>query len=174
MKKLTAAIFLIVFVSACSNIPADVFRLSGTALELRNIQSRTYEVTDKKLLLMSAAGVIQDMGYSIDESNSALGVISASKNASAVAGGQVAAAVAIALLTGAVTPIDKEQIIKLTLVVNETLDNKENSLVRMTMQRVIWNTQGKVTRREQITDPEIYQQFFTKLSKSTFLEAHTI
>lgn len=174
MKRLIVIVFVVLFVSACSNIPTDAFRLSETALEIRNIQSRTYLATDKKLLLLSAAGVIQDMGYSIDESNSTLGVISASKNASAIAGGQVVASVAIALLTGTVTPIDKEQVIKLTLVVNEALNNKDNSLVRMTMQRVIWNTQGKVTRREQITDSEIYQQFFTKLSKSTFLEAHTL
>ncbi len=46
--------------------------------------------------------------------------------------------------------------------------------VRVTFQRVIYNTQRQVTRREQINDPVLYQQFFDKLSQAVFLEAHDI
>ena len=48
------------------------------------------------------------------------------------------------------------------------------SAVRVTFQRVIFNTAGQVTKREQITDPEIYKEFYAKLSQAVFLEAHEI
>jgi len=46
--------------------------------------------------------------------------------------------------------------------------------VRVTFQRVVINTQGQVTRMEALETPELYQQFYEKLSKSVFLEANDI
>lgn len=54
-----------------------------------------------------------------------------------------------------------------------SMDGGESS-VRVTFQRVIYNTAGQVTLREQINEPELYQQFFDQLSKAVFLEAHEI
>lgn len=51
---------------------------------------------------------------------------------------------------------------------------KGESLVRVTFQRVIFNEQGRISRAEQITDPELYQKFYEKLSQAVFLEAHEI
>lgn len=46
--------------------------------------------------------------------------------------------------------------------------------VRVTFQRVVVNTQGQVTRMEALETPELYQEFYEKLSKSVFLEANDI
>lgn len=46
--------------------------------------------------------------------------------------------------------------------------------VRVTFQRVVVNTQGRVTLAEALTEPDMYQEFFEKLSKSVFLEANDI
>lgn len=46
--------------------------------------------------------------------------------------------------------------------------------VRVTFQRVVVNTRGMVTLMEAVATPELYQEFYEKLSKSVFLEANDI
>lgn len=52
--------------------------------------------------------------------------------------------------------------------------NSGRVALRVTFQRLIFNTKRQITRRESIKDDKIYHEFFTKLSKSVFLEAHNI
>lgn len=171
----TALIFVCLSVlSGCASVPKDAFKLSPTSLEDRQLQSRKFPTLDNKLLLSAGAGVLQDMGYTIDESNTSLGVLTASKQADAKNAGQIAGAIALALLTGTVTPTDKEQKIRICLVLQEALDDPTSSVARITIQRVVWNTQGNITRVESINAPELYQAFYDKLSKATFLEANQI
>lgn len=168
-------LFLCLFVlSSCVTLPKDAFKLSPTSLEDRQLQSRKFTTLDNKLLLSAGASVLQDMGYTIDESNTALGVLTASKQADATDAGQIAGAIAVALLTGVMTPTDKEQKIRICLVIQEALDEQTSSVARITIQRMIWNTQGQISRVERIHSPELYQAFFDKLSKATFLEANQI
>ena len=171
MPLLCVCLFVL---SGCASIPPDAFKLSSTSLEDRQLQSRKFSTLDNTLLLSSGASVLQDMGYSIDESNVDLGVLTASKQADAKNAGQIAGAIALALLTGTVTPTDDEQKIRICLVLQETLDDADSSVARITIQRVIWNTQGQISRVESINAPELYQAFFAKLSKATFLEANQI
>ena len=76
-------------------------------------------------------------------------------------------------------PTDKEQLIRVSLItypikINKSDKSKCRTAVRVTFQRVVTNTQNQVTKRECIIEPEIYQEFFDKLSQSLFLEAHEI
>ena len=174
-RAVLASLFLSVFVlTGCASMPKDAFQLSTTSLEDRQMQSRKFSTLDDKLLLSSGASVLQDLGYNIDESNVALGVLTASKKTDAKNTGQIVGAVMVALLTGSVTPTDDKQKIRICLVLQESLDDPSSSVARITMQRIIWNTQGQMSRVESIKAPELYQAFFDKLSKSTFLEANQI
>ena len=148
--------------------------MSTTALEDRQMQSRRFDSLDEAELLAASVGVLQDLGYALDISNADLGVLTASKNLDAGSAGQMAAMILLAALGGGSTPIDDDQKVRVCLVVNESLENKGSSIVRVTISRFIWNTHGQVTRAETLNEPELYQAFFQKLSKSTFLEAHKI
>jgi hypothetical protein len=170
----TSLILSVLVLTGCTNIPKDAFQLSATSLEERQLQSRKFSTLDDKLLLSSGASVLQDLGYVIDESNVSLGVLTASKTAEAENTGQIIGAVMIALLTGSVMPTDDEQKIRICLVLQESLEDSSSSVARITIQRIIWDTQGKISRVESIKAPELYQAFFDKLSKATFLEANQI
>ena len=52
--------------------------------------------------------------------------------------------------------------------------NERSYFARVTFQRVVWNTENKVSRREVLNEPQLYQRFFEQLSKSVFLEAHSL
>jgi len=174
-RGLAPPLFLCLFVlTGCASVPKDAFQLSATSLEDRQMQSRKFSTLDDSLLLSAGASVLQDLGYNIDESNIDLGVLTASKKADAKNTGQIIGAVMVALLTGSVTPTDDEQKIRICLVLQESLDDPSASVARITIQRIIWNTQGKISRVESIKAPELYQAFFDKLSKATFLEANQI
>lgn len=168
-----AAVFI--FLTSCaSGPPKDAFQLSATSLADRQMQSRRFDSLDETGILSSSVSVLQDLGYALDVSNADLGVLTASKKLDASNAGQMAGMVLLAVLTGAAGPVDDDQQIRVTLVISKSLEQKGASVVRVTMNRIIWNTQGKVSRAETLNEPEIYQAFFEKLSKATFLEAHQI
>lgn len=164
---------LLVALAACNQtIPKSALQLSPDSLELRQLQTRSFDTKNERKLLTAGAGVLQDLGYNIDESETGLGVIVGSKDRDATEAGQVAAAVLVAALGGGVMPIDKNQKIRASLITRPAGKGKVN--LRITLQRVVWNTQGHVSKTQSIMEPEIYQDFFSKLSKAVFLEAHEI
>ncbi len=170
------ALFLLV--GCAPTIPKQALQLSKESLKNRQIQTRRFD-TDEKTLLSASAAVLQDLGFNINESETDLGVIVCSKERDATTPAQVASAILVAVFTGAVMPIDKEQLIRASLVtrpihVDETDKSKSQTAVRITFQRIVINTQGQITRREGIIDAKIYQEFFDKLAQSLFLEAHDI
>ena len=163
---------LVLFLVACGGIPKDALQFNIDTLADRQLQTRKFDIKDEKALILAGAGVLQDMGYAIDESETKLGVVVGSKNRDATSGGQVAGAVVLALLGGGSTPIDKTQLIRASLITRTS--DSGSILLRVTFQRTVWNTQNEITKIEAIKDPAIYKEFFEKLSKSAFLEAQEI
>lgn len=175
MRKLLPLFLIsILFITGCATIPKDALTLSPESLQQRQMQTRKYETTDEAKILIACAGLLQDIGFNIDESETKLGVITSSKMRSAVSAGQQVAAVIVALLGGGVMPTDKEQKMRASVITRPIGEHGKYIAVRVTFQRIVWNTQGQVTKSESLTDPQIYQEFFDKLSKSIFLEAQEI
>jgi hypothetical protein len=84
----------------------------------------------------------------------------------------VAASILLALL-GVAMPWDDEQKIRASIITRE-LKERNGYAVRLTMQRIVWNTQNQISKTEPLDDPEMYQEFFAKLSKAVFLEAQEL
>lgn len=176
---LTNRVFVAVLIAsfvlgACESvIPPEALQLSKESLERRQVQTRRFDTADEAKLLSASVAVMQDLGFTLDESETKLGLIVASKDRDAVEAGQVAAAIFIALFAGVAIPIDRKQKIRISLVTRPIDEQGKTISVRATFHRIVWNDHNKA-RTEHLDDPKMYQEFFSKLSKAVFLEAHKI
>ena len=191
--KKTIQSFFVLLITSCFligcqvSMPKGALKLSPDSLKNRQLQTRSYDTLEEKTLLSASAGVLQDMGYTLDESETKLGLIVASKVRETdnrvernTMIGLRALAVGLGAISGQYDPqatrldgIDKQQKIRVSLVTN--LDQqKNNTKVRVTFQRQVWDMEGNLTKQETINQPDLYIGFFDKLSKSIFLEAHKI
>lgn len=159
--------------SACAQtVPKDALTFTPESLKNRQLQTKKFDTGREKKLLVASAQVLQDMGFTIEESEMKLGTIVGSKDADATNAGQIAGAILIAALGGGNVPIDDKQKIRVS-VVTKPVSTKTTNL-RVTFQRIVWNNYGQVSKLEFVNDAEIYKDFFDKLSKSVFLTANEI
>jgi len=154
--------------------PADAFRLNETSLQDRQVQSRFYETGLETELLSAGVAVLQDMGYTLDETERAAGLITASKTVDArIDDGQLALVIFVAAFGGGTIEHDMEQLIKVSFVTYPSRVGV-GFVARASFQRVVRNNRGMISRVETLAEPELYEEFFDKLSKSVFLEGQAI
>jgi len=179
-KSLRAAnsvllLFVAVVLMGCqATIPKDALLMSEQTLEWRKLQGRMFDSEDEKAILKASAALLQDLGFSLEESETKLGVITATKDRSARDGGQIAGAVVLAALFGGPAMYDENQTFRASVVTRPYGENGDKLLLRVTFQRRVWNNYGQISKLERITDPAMYSEFFEKLSKSVFLTANEI
>ncbi len=171
-NSLFIGLLSISLVACMTKIPEECLTLSPEALADRQLQSRVFETGDEIRLLTAGAAVLQDLGFTIDESETKCGVIVASRDRDVLEAGQVVLAIFVAAFTGAVMPIDSKQKVMASLVTKPIDANRVS--VRVTFQHMVWDTNGGLRKNEQMHEPEVYQEFFSKLSKSVFLTAYEI
>ena len=183
----------VLFVAGCQTPPENAMALSPDSLKLRQLQTRRVEGIDEKALLAASVGVLQDLGFNIDESETRLGVIVASKKRSAIDTADIitssletlAIDLALSLVFGdhfsndGEISIDVTQKIRISIVTRPALDSsgqprKDAQVIRVTIQRLVWDDDGTLAHAESIEDPKVYQKFFDRLSKSIFLELQAI
>ena len=153
---------------------SDVLKLEPESMAQRQLQTRKYNTTAEDKIITTCVNVLQDTGFTVENTDAKLGTILASKQREAVESGQVAGAIIVAVIFGVAVPIDKNQTMYASIVVSPAASEKKASLVRITFSRLVWNDRGVVSKAERLEDPEVYQTFFTKLSKGLFLEAQNI
>ena len=163
--------FAAVIAGCSSTVPKSALALAPQSLERRQLQTRTFDTTNEAQILQASAGLLQDLGFTLDSSQSTLGLLSASKERDARDAGQIVGAVFVSALLGVRTEYDRNQRIRASVVTHRSAGK---IAVRVTFQRVVWNTAGQISRLEFVNDVNIYEEFFSKLSKSVFLEAHEI
>lgn len=174
ISKLMVAALLALSVTGCvDRVPKNALQLSPENLQRRQMQSRVFDTRDEANILSASAAVLQDLGFNLDESETDLGVIVASKRRDAREAGQIASALIQALILRDVNT-EEEQKIRASLVTRPSGERRDRITVRITFQRTVWYEDGTVSRNEIINDPEIYQEFFSRLSKSVFLAANNL
>jgi hypothetical protein len=179
--------------SGCVTVPPEeFFQLSPESPKNRAMQTRMFESSDEKELLSASAATLQDLGFEIEESVWDVGFLRAAKERSAREWGQHIGRFLVAILTSplaiiesgpVILPIDLHQKIAATLVTRPLNPERSRHEVRIMFYRVVWKGDGAAGRQsfppgeqrsEMIRDAVLYQQFFAKLAKATFLEAHKI
>ena len=177
MSKARHILFLVtaILVSACAaTVPESALKLSPESLQERQIQTRRFDGINEADLLAACAGVLQDLGFNLDEAEAPLGLIVASKNRSAMEPASATVKRLLDIFLDIEMEIDDEQRIRASLVSKPVPGDADSWFVRVTFQRIVWTTENEISRREELNDPQLYQQFFDRLSKSVFLEAHSI
>ena len=118
---MAAAAPLALLAACATGIPEGALRLPPEAAADREAQTRRYEGITERELLATGAGVLQDLGFAIDESETRLGIVVASKERSAIDEKEVTAAYLLTLLSILVlTPTEpnyaKRQVLRVALV----------------------------------------------------------
>ncbi|NKB47399.1 MAG: hypothetical protein GKR77_06385 [Legionellales bacterium] len=144
--------------------------LPATTLETRAQQTRQFNNISETTLLTATIAVLQDLGYTIEESNKPLGIVTAAKRATVGNAGEKFALLALGVAAGVHTSVEHQQLIRVTVVTQATPARAHTHQIRATFQHEVWDTDGKRTRAEPIHRDSVYQDFFAKLSQAVFLE----
>jgi len=192
---LAAAVLVLFVAPGCTTPtdPAELFQLTAESPAHKAMQTRRFEAPDPDELLSASAAVLQDLGFQVSESVRELGFLRAAKERSAREYGQEIGRGFLAFLTAVLsgfggnvlilTPVDLHQQVNASLVAQPADETGTRHEMRVVFYRLVWKGSGQSgdtyippgeQRMEMIRDPEIYQQFFAKLSKAVFLEAEKI
>ncbi len=178
--KRISVIFLCLGIVGCASIPTGFLKPNEGYLQKRELQMRQYDTTNESQIVTAVAGVLQDLGFTLDDSETDVGFVAASKRSDAVSKGQIAGAVLLDMLAAVggsysnnAARCDKFQLIKASVITKPSLEGKK-MVVRVTFQRIVWNMSNQINRTETINEPAMYQKFYDSLSKAIFLEAQKI
>ncbi len=178
MKKIyfmiTCSCLLLLMESGCgtASVPGMVLSKKDkqkTQLEIREMQTRTYQTKDKQLDKKAMLNVLQDDDYIIEQVNLDLGFFNAQKEVDVEDGGEKFWET---FWWGkAYATHKKNKIIDVTANISEF---GEEMRVRVNFRVKIMNNKGGVVIVRQVDNPEYYQKFFSKVDKGIFIEKEKI
>lgn len=171
MKKIWAIIFVLCIIAVlpvnAKKRQTEEIITSMTQLEKRQYQTRTYNSTDKKIVMKSILNTLQDEGYIVYNVNSLLGFIYGVKDFDT---------------TDPNVDISKEfgltksrlnyngvTVATLETCVNVT-DFGENLRVRTNFKRKLLNQYGNAQFIDDVEDAEFYAEFYDKVDKAIELQ----
>lgn len=136
MKKLILFLLPVMMMFGCASQNSHILSDGDESnIEIRNMQTRSFDTSDKNTVLRNVVSSLQDLGFVIDKADADLGTVTATK------------------LSG--------YAINMTVTVRTA---KDKSVVRANARYNL----------KTIKDPGMYQDFYTVLSKSLFLDANDV
>ncbi len=171
MKKLICVLVGGVLLAACASYK-NLYTLDSDYLERRNVETRIFDTSKTKDLLVASAQVLQDMGYTITESDVEIGVITATKTQNAMPKVGKVLVTVLSSLNGQQAVYDDTQ--KFYVCIVNTKANAKQTRTRVIFARIVYDNLGKISEVEKLDDVKLYTEFFDKLGQSVFLTANNI
>lgn len=158
--------------------------------------ARRFASADERKVLTASVATLQDLGFSLANGDSALGLIVATKERSAQGAKSnaetttevVAVAAVVAgsvVLAGPLGPLfllahggggdsdpPHRQELRVSISVGAAAAPETGTIVRLSAQRIVYSRGNRVLLAETLSDPALTQAFYGALSKSLFLQAH--
>ncbi|MBE0427802.1 MAG: hypothetical protein IBX72_14305 [Nitrospirae bacterium] len=79
ITKFSVAIFILFLIVGCASTQKQLLDSDASQLQLRSIQSRAFDTTDKEKTLRAIIATLQDLGFVIDKADATLGSVTATK-----------------------------------------------------------------------------------------------
>lgn len=166
MFRIVCCIFCLFAFSACG--PTAKQEPEKTQLEIREIQTRTFDTTDFKLVMKSVLNTLQDDNYVVKNVAMDLGFLTAVKEKDVE---DSSSRFWAKLQRSEHARWLKHSACEATINVSEFGDKIR---VRATFQTKVMDNRGAVATIIQITDEEFYQDFFSKVDKGIFIQQQHI
>jgi hypothetical protein len=161
MKQIIIIFFLIsFFLINCASVP----KIEKTQLQIREIQTRTYEISESKLVLKAMLNVLQDDGFIVKTAVPELGLLTATKEIDIE---KESESIPAFFFGGANARWKKNSIIEATCNVS---DFRDRCKVRVNFTQKILDNLGGIIEIRQIYDQKFYQTFFLKVDKSIYIQ----
>ena len=144
-RILTTTIVILIGLSGCGTSKNHLLKIDESQVQLRSIQTRAFDTTEKDKMLRTVISTLQDLGYIVNEANEVIGTVSART-------------------THIKYKFLEKKNYALLITVTVRPRGETQLLVRANAEY------GK----RPVEDPLVYQNFFTVLEKSIFLTAHEV
>jgi len=164
-KKLMSIAILGLMLTSCVRPPSEE---PITQLQIREIQTRDFDVADSKLVMKSMMNVLQDEGFIIKNAVVDLGLLSAEKNINVE---DKAKAIFASLCAGTNARWSKQQILEASANVSEF---GSKTRIRMNFQTKTIDNYGCPQDVVTLNNPLYYQNFFDKVGKGIFIQEQEI
>ncbi|RKZ78476.1 MAG: hypothetical protein DRR19_26360 [Candidatus Parabeggiatoa sp. nov. 1] len=147
---------LVLLLGACMSAPPP----QKTQLEIRELQTRSYDTKDVKMVIKAVMHALQDDNFMIKQANVELGLLTAQK--------EVEAGSSFTVFFGRSTDqrVPNNAITEASANISEFGDQTR---VRINFQYKVVDNYGVTMEVERIEKAEFYQQFFSKVDKAVFL-----
>ena len=172
MKKILLPCILLV--ASCTSYK-NYYKLDEDYLSRRQIETARFETQDEMALLSASVNLLQDMGYTLGETEPELGLVTAYKDKVISRPGVKAFIIFVTTLGGMLTPVGvspfylTERRIFITLATTKSPDGKGTNVRADFTQTIMTNKE--YSRQQKIKDPEIYKIFFDRLGQTVSLPA---
>ncbi len=160
-----------------------------TQLEVREYQTRTFDTADTALVMKAMFNVLQDDGFVVKNAVVELGLITAQRESDLAPGRSGANGGGIfgglgGIVIGGTGPggvVVGGQQHEPSFPKTEVRDFTGNvsafgqqTKVRVSFQRKVLDSRGQVVEVEPVSDLKIYQEFFSRMDKSLFLQKENL